>query len=171
MLVAQLYLTLCNPMDCNPPGFSIHWNFPGKNTIVGWHSLLQEIFLTQRLNLGLLLCRQILYCLSHQGSPILPWLGDEIEVLTWTWLYFSMLEIRPFLSVKVIWQLRDFFQDIFKDREERANTSEETVVSRKECYFSLCIQLIQPRKQLLVELSLPSPNDININSLLPHKVL
>ena len=27
------------------------------------------IFLTQGLSLGLLHCRQILYCLSHQGSP------------------------------------------------------------------------------------------------------
>ena len=46
-----------------------------------------------------------------------------------------------------------FFSNTFsRHREERANTSEETVVSRKECYFSLCIQLIQPRKQLLVEL-------------------
>ena len=44
------------------------WNFPGKKTRVGYHSLLQEIFLTQRLNLGLLHCRQILYHLSHQGS-------------------------------------------------------------------------------------------------------
>ena len=32
------------------------------------HSLLQEIFLTQGLNLGLLHCRQMLYHLSHQGS-------------------------------------------------------------------------------------------------------
>ena len=44
------------------------WNSPGKNTGVGGHSLLQGIFLTQRLNLGLWHCRQILYCLSHQGS-------------------------------------------------------------------------------------------------------
>ena len=44
------------------------WNFPGKNTWVGVHSLLQGIFLTQGLNLGLLHCRQILYHLSHQGS-------------------------------------------------------------------------------------------------------
>ena len=36
------------------------------------HSLLQGIFLTQGLNLGLLHCRQILYCLSHQGSPHFP---------------------------------------------------------------------------------------------------
>ena len=33
------------------------------------HSLLQGIFLTQGWNPGLLYCRQILYCLSHKGSP------------------------------------------------------------------------------------------------------
>ena len=44
------------------------WNFPGKNTGVGCHSLLQGIFLSQRLNLGLRHFRQMLYRLSHQGS-------------------------------------------------------------------------------------------------------
>ena len=34
----------------------------------GCHFLLQGIFLTQGLNLGLLHCRQILYHLSHQGK-------------------------------------------------------------------------------------------------------
>ena len=47
------------------------WNSPGKNTGVDWHSLLQRIFLTQESNPGLLHCRQILYHLSHQGSPII----------------------------------------------------------------------------------------------------
>ena len=42
------------------------WNSPGKNTGVISHSLLQGIFLIQRLNLGLLHCRQILYHLRHQ---------------------------------------------------------------------------------------------------------
>ena len=45
------------------------WDFPGKNTGVGWHFLLQEIFLTQGLNPGLPQCRQMFYCMSHQGSP------------------------------------------------------------------------------------------------------
>ena len=40
----------------------------GKNTGVGWHSLLQGIFPFQGSNPGLLHCRQILYHLSHQGS-------------------------------------------------------------------------------------------------------
>jgi len=46
------------------------WDPSGKNTRVGWHSLLQGIFPTQGSNSGLLLCRQILYYLSHQGSPL-----------------------------------------------------------------------------------------------------
>ena len=41
------------------------WDFPGKNTGVGWHFLLQGIFPTQGSNLGLLHCRQMLYRLSH----------------------------------------------------------------------------------------------------------
>ena len=47
------------------------WDFPGKSTGVGCHFLLQRIFSTQGLNLGLPHCRQTLYCLSYQGSPIL----------------------------------------------------------------------------------------------------
>ena len=42
----------------------------GKNTWVGCLSLLQRIFLIQGSNPGLLHCRQILYHLSHQGSPV-----------------------------------------------------------------------------------------------------
>ena len=45
------------------------WNSPGQNTVVGGLSLLQEIFPTQGLNPGLPHCRQILYQLSHNGSP------------------------------------------------------------------------------------------------------
>ena len=55
--VAQLCLTLCDPRDCNPPGSSGPWNSSGKNTGVGCRPLLQGIFPTQGLNLGLLNCR------------------------------------------------------------------------------------------------------------------
>ena len=44
--------------------------FPGKNTGVGCHFLLQGIFPTQGSNPCLLHCRQTLYHLSHQGSPV-----------------------------------------------------------------------------------------------------
>ena len=52
------------------------WNSPGQNTGVGCHALLQGIFPTQGSNPGLLHCRQILYQLSHKGSPrILEWVA------------------------------------------------------------------------------------------------
>ena len=50
---------------------SIPSELPGKpkNTGVGSLSFLQEVFLTQELNQGLLYCRHILYHLSYQESP------------------------------------------------------------------------------------------------------
>ncbi|XDA86624.1 hypothetical protein R6Z07F_016361 [Ovis aries] len=45
------------------------WNSPGKNSGVGCRFLLQGLFPTEGSNLGLPHCRQILYPLSHQGSP------------------------------------------------------------------------------------------------------
>ena len=46
-----------------------------KNTEMDSLSLLQRIFPTQELNWGLLHCRQILYQLSYQGSPVFGILG------------------------------------------------------------------------------------------------
>ena len=43
-LVAQSCPILCDPMDCSPPGSSLHGDSPGKNTGVGCHALLQGIF-------------------------------------------------------------------------------------------------------------------------------
>ena len=77
--VAQLCLTLCNPMD-SP------WISPGQTIGVGSLSLLQEIFPTQGLNPGLLHCRQILYQLSHKGSP---------RILEWVACSFSSGSSRP----------------------------------------------------------------------------
>ena len=52
--------------------FSYMWDSPGKNTGVGSHFLLQGIFSTQGLRLGLLHCRQIFYHLNYQISPTFP---------------------------------------------------------------------------------------------------
>ena len=60
----QLCPTLWDTMDCGLPGSSVHGDSPGKNTRVGCHALLQEIFPTQGLNrhlMRLLHCRRILY--------------------------------------------------------------------------------------------------------------
>ena len=60
----------CDPMDCNPPGSSVHGDSPGKNTGVGCNALLQGIFPTQGSNPSLPHCRCILYCLNYQGSHL-----------------------------------------------------------------------------------------------------
>ena len=53
-----------------PHGLNSPWNSPGQNTGVGSLSLLQRIFPTQGSNPSLPHCRQILYQLSHKGSPL-----------------------------------------------------------------------------------------------------
>ena len=71
--VAQSCPTLCDPMECSLPGFSVHGMFPGKSTGVGCHFLLQGIFLTQGSNPGLLHCRYTLYPLSQRGTVLQSW--------------------------------------------------------------------------------------------------
>ena len=43
-LVTQLYPTLCNPMDCSPPGSSVRGDSPGKDTGISSYSSLHEAF-------------------------------------------------------------------------------------------------------------------------------
>ena len=52
------------PHELQPTRLFCPWDFPGKDTGVGCHFLLQGIFLSQGLNPGLLHCRQTLYGLS-----------------------------------------------------------------------------------------------------------
>ena len=66
-LAVQLHL-IATPWTIAPRPLC-PWDSPDKNTGVGCHSLLQEIFLTQGLNSCLPSCRQTVYHLSHQGSP------------------------------------------------------------------------------------------------------
>ena len=70
---AELITLVCQSLShirlYDPVGYSLYpQNSPRKNTGVGCLFPLQGIFLTQGSNLGLLHCRQILYCLSHQGE-------------------------------------------------------------------------------------------------------
>ena len=67
-LITQLRPTLCNPMDCSLPGSSVHGDSPGKNTGVGCHDLLQEIFPAQGLNPGLPHCRWVFLSSGPPGK-------------------------------------------------------------------------------------------------------
>ena len=80
MLVAQSCPTLCDPMDCSPPGSSVLGDSSGKNARMGCQALLLGIFLTQGSNPGLTHCRQILCHLSHQGRVCQRSIGFEVFV-------------------------------------------------------------------------------------------
>ena len=69
-LVAQSCPTLFQPHGLQPTRLLCSWDFPGKNTGVGCHFLLQGIFLTQGLNLCLLHWIVGFLPLSHQESPL-----------------------------------------------------------------------------------------------------
>ena len=79
--VLCLFVQLCDSVtpwtDCSPPGSSVCGDSPIKNTGVGCHALLQEIFPTQGLSQDLLHCRQILNQLSHQRSPETSWVLNK----------------------------------------------------------------------------------------------
>ena len=66
--VTQSCLNLCDCMDCSPPGSTALGDSLGKNTGVGCHACLREIFPIQGSVSGLPHCRWILYHLSCQGS-------------------------------------------------------------------------------------------------------
>ena len=59
---------LLSNVSLQPDGLYSPWDSPGKNTGVGFCSLLQGIFPTLGSNPGLLHCRWILYCLSSRKS-------------------------------------------------------------------------------------------------------
>ena len=98
MCVYSVMSDSLKPCGLQPARLLCPWNFPGENTGVGCHFLLQGIFLTQGLNphlLCLLHCRWILYWMSHRGSPtrdrspqicylqIGP--GKSVKFFIWVW--------------------------------------------------------------------------------------
>ena len=68
-LVTRSCLALLQPHGLQSTRLLCLWDFPGKNTGVGCHFLLQGIFLTQGSNLCLLHWQVGSFPLNHQGSP------------------------------------------------------------------------------------------------------
>ena len=72
-------LTLCNSMDCSPPGSSVRGILQAR--ILEWVaiSFSKESSRFRESNTALPHCRQIFYCLSHQGSPMytLAWMVSK----------------------------------------------------------------------------------------------
>ena len=78
MLVIQLYLTLCNTVDCVAHQASLSMGFSSQEYWSGQPSPSPGDLSNLGSNLGLLHCRQILCPLSYQGSPKI--LSIEIQL-------------------------------------------------------------------------------------------
>ena len=79
-LVAHLCPTLCDPMDCSPPGSSVHGDSPGKNTGVGCHALLQGDLPNPGIEPRFPTLQEDSLPLSHQGNPrILEWVASPFS--------------------------------------------------------------------------------------------
>ena len=93
VLVAQSCATLCKPMDCIPPGSTVREILQAR--ILEWVALsFSRGSSWQGSNPVLLHCRQILYHLSHHGSPPV--------------MYILLLNIF-YKSVSLCWVFKNIF--------------------------------------------------------------
>ena len=88
---------LCDPVDCSPPGSSVHGDSPGKNTGIGCHALLQSIFPTQGPNLCLLqLLRESRWILCHWAT----W-----EALVEIYTEINGTNLVSFKPISIAWEI------------------------------------------------------------------
>ena len=111
-LVARSSPALGDPLACSLPGSYVHEIFQARNSGLGYHFLLQGIFLIQGLNLCLLCllhCRQILYPLSHQGT-------HYYEQSKWRWWNSSwpILNPKEWCCFKILYSI---WQQIWKTQQ------------------------------------------------------
>ena len=113
------------------------WNSPDQNTGEGSLSLLQGIFSTQGLNPGLLHCPQILYQMSHQGSPrMLEWVAYSFcsrSSQPRNWTGFSCIAGGFFTN----WTIREVFK-----RPMQEKTKEISHPSKTSVWFDLILIFI-----------------------------
>ena len=127
-LVAQLCPTLCDPMDQNLSGSSVHGILQARK--LEWVDILFSRGSSQsKIKLGLPLYRQILYHLSHQGNLNI---SDSAVNSGLTWLdfvisYFSMQHQcwdvhRPTLSTILLHNLKNIFSivlEVYKNSNQK----------------------------------------------------
>ena len=80
-------LTLCDRIDCGPPGSLRPWHSLGKNTEVGCHALLQGIFPTQESNSRV---RRLLHWQAG-SSPLAP-PGKPTYIYVYIFLYWGIVD-------------------------------------------------------------------------------
>ena len=103
--VAQLCLTLSDPMDCGLPGFLHPWDFPGKSTGVGCHCLLRvelptELFLwPANSKRGRVSFARVCFCITSN-----TWHGTKLtQVVVETAKFYGLSWIKYRKKMKRLW--------------------------------------------------------------------
>ena len=94
--VAQSCLTLCNPMDCNLPGSSVHGVFSGKEVGVGGHFLLQSqilLILKYRFEAKILCFCFCFFITVHPPNHVIQSVGSFFVWLCPRWEVLAVLYI------------------------------------------------------------------------------
>ena len=112
ILICQVVDNSLWPRGLNPTRVLCPWNFPGKNTGVGWHFHLQGIFLTQRSNLHLLhlLHWQVdSFTTGLPGKPLFESLSSFVRCLFTSSAHFltrlfALLLLSSKCSIYVVWR-------------------------------------------------------------------
>ena len=117
------------PDGLQPTRLLCPWDSPGKNTGVGCHALLQGIFPTREQNPGLPHCRQILYCLIHQGDifcfALVLYKKERkklIRLYGWFWFHRTFHHILPLFTLST-----DTFSSTFCDKYQKEKNFAEII--------------------------------------------
>ena len=95
-----MWLTLCDPIDCSPPGSSVHGTF--QERILEWvaiHFLLRGIFLTQGQKPHLLHRQVDSLPLNHLGSPIISYSMLYYNYVVYNVFYIYIMQICVHVNV------------------------------------------------------------------------
>ena len=104
------------PYRLQPARLLCSWNSPGKNTRVGCYFLLQGIFPTQGLNLGLLYCKQTSPS-KTPGKPICTILVINTQEVLWNEIPKAVAEDPCVYHCSVVYG-EDMFLMVFHIRQE-----------------------------------------------------
>ena len=128
-------------MDCNPL-VALSTEFSRHKYGVGSHSIIQGIFLIQGMNLDILHCKQILYCLSHQGSTpgiiqfiSVFWLPESLHLLIHSQMPFIYhLALTP---LRLMWVHIYFLAHVLRYLRARQSSSFFLILSQTYAHFGI----------------------------------
>ena len=139
MLVCSVVSDSLQPMGCMQPSRLLcPWNFPGKNTGVDCHFLLQGIFPTQGSNPHLLhLLLWLLYHQCHLGSPYLSIItlnvnGVNVLIKRWSVCMNFFKKMKLYLH-EIHFNLKGTHRLKVKGSKKRFS-KQMAIKSKQECY-------------------------------------